>query len=73
MKRRHTTVSIPLPLYKKLEEMIEGSGFTSVSDFVTYILREVVALREKNKRKAGPLTEEELKALEEKLKALGYI
>jgi len=44
-RRRYTTVSIPLPLYRKIEEMIQGTGFASVSEFVTYVLREVVALK----------------------------
>jgi len=73
-RRRYTTVSIPLPLYEKIEEMIQGTGFASVSEFVTYVLREVVALKE---RQGGPaqlhLTPEELAEIEQKLKALGYL
>lgn len=70
--RKYTTVSIPYQLYRKLEELIAGTGFSSVSEFVVYVLREVVALKER--RGSGPeLTEEELKELEEKLRALGYL
>ncbi|MFN3805337.1 MAG: hypothetical protein ACK4SY_09790 [Pyrobaculum sp.] len=72
-RRRHTTVSIPLPLYLKLEKMIVGTGFASVSEFVTYVLREVVAMKERAGGKATPLTQEELRELEERLKALGYL
>jgi len=73
-KRRYTTVSIPLPLYKKIEELIQGTGFTSVSEFVTYVLREVVALKERRGVPAQPyLTPEELVEIEQKLKALGYL
>lgn len=73
MARKYTTVSIPVPLYRKLEKLIEGTGFTSVSEFVTYVLREVVALKEKSGNKTPTLTEEELRIIEEKLKALGYL
>jgi len=73
-KRRYTTVSIPLPLYKKIEELIQGTGFASVSEFVTYVLREVVALKERRGGPAQPhLTPEELAEIEQKLKALGYL
>jgi metal-responsive CopG/Arc/MetJ family transcriptional regulator len=43
--RRHTTISIPTALYRQLEEMIRGTGFIAVSEYATYILREVVALK----------------------------
>jgi metal-responsive CopG/Arc/MetJ family transcriptional regulator len=43
--RKRTTVTIPTALYRQLEEMIRGTGFTSVSEYVTYVLREVVALK----------------------------
>ncbi len=45
-KKKFTTVSIPTPLFKKVEERIKGTGFTSVSSYVTYVLREIVAEEE---------------------------
>jgi hypothetical protein len=51
--------------------MIKGTGFPSVSSFVTYILRETVIILEEKKRKV--LTEREKKKIEEKLRKLGYI
>jgi len=68
--RKRTTVSIPTALYRQLEEMIRGTGFTSVSEYVTYILREVVALK---KGKDPHLTPEDLEQIRKKLEALGYI
>ena len=38
-KGKFMTVSIPKPLYEKIEKRVEGAGFTSVSDYVTYVLR----------------------------------
>lgn len=66
-------MSIPLPLYQKIEKLIEGTGFTSVSEFVVYVLREVVAMKERRGDKTPHLTPEEEKELEEKLRALGYL
>jgi Arc/MetJ-type ribon-helix-helix transcriptional regulator len=72
-KRRYTTVSIPESLFKRIEKLIEGSGFKSVSEFVTFVLRQVVADMEAEKLKGEGLTEEEKKAIIERLKRLGYL
>ena len=62
---KFTTVSIPVQLFEKIKKRIEGTGFTSVSDYVTYVLREVLAsLEEEEKEK--PFSREE----EEKVKEL---
>ena len=71
--RRYTTVSIPESLFKRIEKLIEGSGFRSVSEFVTFVLRQVVADMEAEKLKGEGLTEEERKAIIERLKRLGYL
>jgi Arc/MetJ-type ribon-helix-helix transcriptional regulator len=72
-KTRYTTVSIPVTLYERIRKLIEGTGFTSVSQFVTYVLREVVAEMEEEKLKSEAVSEEEKKAIIERLKRLGYI
>jgi len=72
-KRRYTTVSIPESLFKRIEKLIEGSGFKSVSEFVTFILRQVVAEMEAEKLKGEGLTDDERKAIIERLKKLGYL
>ncbi len=71
--RRYTTVSIPESLFRRIEKLIEGSGFRSVSEFVTFVLRQVVADMEAEKLKGEGLTEEERKAIIERLKRLGYL
>ncbi len=72
-KTRYTTVSIPVTLYERIRKLIEGTGFTSVSQFVTYVLREVVAEIEEEKLKSEAVSEEEKKTIIERLKRLGYI
>ena len=71
--RRYTTVSIPESLFRRIEKLIEGSGFRSVSEFVTFVLRQVVADMEAEKLKGEGLTEEERKAIIERLKRLSYL
>ncbi len=72
-KSKYTTVSIPLTLYNRIKRLIDGTGFTSVSQFVTYVLREVVAQYEDEKHSSEVFSEEEKKRIIEKLRKLGYI
>lgn len=69
-KKKFTTVSIPAPLFKKVEERIKGTGFTSVSSYVTYVLREIIAEKEEEEE---PFSEEDKERVKERLRALGYI
>ena len=69
-EKKFTTVSIPTPLFRKVEERIKGTGFTSVSSYVTYVLREIVAEEEDQ---TEPFTKEDEERVKERLRALGYI
>ena len=68
--KKFTTVSIPAPLFKKIEDRIKGTGFTSVSSYVTYILREIVSEKEVT---SEPFTKEDEERVKNKLRALGYL
>ena len=37
------TLKIPRPMYEHLKQTIAGSGFSSVNEFVVYILRELTS------------------------------
>lgn len=69
-EKKATTVSIPTPLFKKVEQRIKGTGFTSVSSYITYVLREIIAEEEESQQPFNKQDEERVKA---KLRALGYI
>ncbi len=63
-KRKYTTITIPKPLFEKIQKRIGNTGFSSVSDYVTYILREsIVDMEQKG-------TDSNIK---KRLNALGYI
>lgn len=65
------TIKIPRRLYLKIQQMIGDSGFNSPTDFVVYVLRDV--LSETGKEDAEEFTTEELKSLKQKLRNLGYL
>lgn len=69
--KKFTTVSIPAPLFKKIEDRIKDTGFTSVSSYVTYVLREIVA--EEEKEEEEPFTQEDEERVKERLRSLGYL
>lgn len=68
-KIEFTTVSIPKPLAEKAKQLIDKTGFTSLSGFVEYLLREIVS-EEKIEVKGK---KEDIRGVEEKLRRLGYM
>ena len=70
---KYTTVSIPRTLHDRIEKMIsQKPGFKSVSDYVTYVLREIVAMHE-TEEIPDPFTSKDVESIKERLKSLGYI
>ena len=68
------TIKIPRELYDRLAEIIEPTGFGSVSGFVVHVMRDIAAggkLREDEP--AGELTAREVEMVRKRLKALGYL
>jgi Arc/MetJ-type ribon-helix-helix transcriptional regulator len=66
-KRRYSTITIPTPIFEKIQIKIKNTSFSSVSDYVTYVLRETgseVALKKTSKGENDKIIE--------KLRALGY-
>jgi len=68
--KNFTSIMIPMTLYKKLEEKVKETEFSSVSSFVTHIIREYLSKMEEEKEVFSEEEEEEIK---ERLRALGYI
>jgi Arc/MetJ-type ribon-helix-helix transcriptional regulator len=72
-KVQYTTVSIPKPLADKIKERMKGTGFSSVSSYVTYILRQVLSSIEEEERSKQAFTKEEEEKVKGRLRDLGYI
>jgi len=70
MEKDRVTLKIPRPLYDQLKVIIQGSGFSSVNEFVVYVLRDLVSL--KHKEGGGELSHDEIEAVRQRLKNLGY-
>ena len=58
-------------MYLKIQEMIKDSGFNSATDFIVYVLRDV--LSETGKEVSDEFSADELKSLKQKLRNLGYL
>ena len=69
------TIKIPRPLYNKISDVIEDAGYNSVTDFVVYVLRDLVVSHELAGKKTGNKTSaaEEMEKIKLRLKALGYL
>ena len=65
------TIKIPRPLYENLSQVIEGSGFNSVTEFVVYVLRDLLSSRPMSKEPS--LSKGEIEAIKKRLKNLGYL
>jgi hypothetical protein len=80
----HVTLKIPRPLYEQLKQVIQGSGFHSVTEFAVYVLRDLIShhgtagipkekVVEEAEADVDPLTPEEIEAIRKRLESLGYL
>ncbi len=65
------TIKIPRELYVSLRARIEGTGFASVTEFVTFVMRTIASggSMEGHDR----LTDDEVSAIRKRLERLGYL
>lgn len=68
------TIKIPRILYEKIQKVTEESGFNSPTEFICYVLRDLMGGMEVSRSKGkDELSEEELSAVRKRLKSLGYL
>ena len=77
------TIKIPRPLYVQLKQVIGGSGFHSVTEFIVYVLRDLMSHHGKGEGIPGipakppgevdPLSPDEIEAIRQRLSSLGYL
>jgi len=72
-KVHYTTISIPKPLAEKIKNRMKGTGFSSLSSYVTYILRQVISSIKEDERTKEAFTKEEEEKVKQRLRDLGYI
>ena len=69
--REKVTIKIPRRLYEEVIKLIADTGFGSVTEFIVYVLRDIVAGGKLQKQDA--LSQEEMEMIRKRLRALGYI
>ena len=70
-EKSKVTIKIPRQLYNNLKEIIEGTGFNSVTDFIVYVLRDLAS--SKGLREEDRLSKGEIESIRKRLKSLGYL
>jgi Arc/MetJ-type ribon-helix-helix transcriptional regulator len=66
-----TSILIPTMLAKKIEKRIQGTEFSSISSYVTYVLKEVVS--ETEPETSEELSKEDDERIKARLRSLGYL
>ena len=82
------TIKIPRPLYAQLKQVIGGSGFHSVTEFIVYVLRDLMSHHAGGRGlpaiqatpppataegDVDPLSADEIEAIRKRLSSLGYL
>ena len=72
VRESKVTVKIPRPLYRKIQQVVEESGFDSPTDFIVYVLRDLMG-EAPSGGQGHEFTHEELEDVKRKLENLGYL
>lgn len=62
---------LPAELCDRIEERVKATGFSSVDEYVIFVLEEV--LKEEGEEGEKAFSEEEEEEIKKRLKALGYL
>ncbi len=68
---KFTSVLIPTSLVEKIEKRIQGTEFSSISSYITYVLKEVVS--DEETEDAETLSKEDDERIKARLRSLGYL
>ena len=71
MEKEKVTIKIPKELYKKLKNLIKGTGFSSVTEFIIFTMRTIASGGKISKK--GKYEKKEIREVRRRLKKLGYI
>jgi Arc/MetJ-type ribon-helix-helix transcriptional regulator len=78
MPNQKVTVKIPRPLYERIQGVIADSGFSSPTDFIVFVLRDLVGDRALQKTSPDEglkpqFSNDEIADIRRKLENLGYL
>ena len=69
--KKKVTIKIPKELYLKLKKLIKGTGFSSVTEFITFTMRSIASGGKISKK--AKYKQKEIKEIRRRLKKLGYL
>ena len=69
--KEKVTIKIPRRLYDEVKAMILDTGFSSATEFIVYVLRDIVAGGKLQKEES--VDSQEMELIRKRLRALGYI
>ena len=72
MSEEYGEIRISQDLLKKIKIRVEEAGFTSVDEYVTFVMEEVIKEVE-NEEPEEVFSEEDEEKVKERLRALGYL
>ena len=70
MDHKKVTIKIPEELYQNLRKLVDNTGFSSVTEFITFTLRGVAT---GDTLDAEGLSLEDIDKVRKRLKSLGYM
>lgn len=65
------TIKIPRELYQKLSQMVAGTGFSSVTEFMVFVMRTLAS--DRGITPEDRLMAEEVRRIRGRLRRLGYL
>ncbi len=68
---KFTSVLIPTSLAEKIEKRIQGTEFSSISSYITYVLKEVVS--DSESEDGEELSKDDDERIKARLRSLGYL
>ena len=71
VRESKVTVKIPRPLFRKIQEVVDDSGFNSPTDFIVFVLRDLMSEAESSQ--SDEWSQDHLDEVKRKLKNLGYL
>lgn len=69
MSNSKVTLKIPRNLYEKVKDLIEDTGFNSVTEFNKFVLRDIASQGKLSKENLS----KDMKSIRKRLKSLGYL
>ena len=65
-------IQIPTEIYEQIQQRVTGTEFSSVEEYVTFVLEEVLKDEDEDESET-PFTAEDEEEVKKRLRALGYL